>query len=64
MIVRAIIQARITISRLRGKSLMSVLEKTLLYRVVENVKSFKFIDEITIATTSSEADKPIVSAAK
>ncbi len=64
MIVRAIIQARMTSSRLRGKSLMSVLEKPLLYRVVENVKSFKFIDEITIATTSSEADKPIVSAAK
>lgn len=64
MIVRAIIQARMTSNRLRGKSLMSVLEKPLLYRVVENVKNLEFIDEITIATTSSEADKPIVSAAK
>ena len=64
MIVRAIIQARMTSNRLRGKSLMSILDKPLLYRVVENVKSFRFIDEITIATTPSEADKPIVSAAK
>jgi len=40
------------------------MDKPLLYRVVENVKNLNFIDEITIATTSSEADKPIVSAAK
>ncbi|QMU64026.1 MAG: hypothetical protein GKR88_06790 [Flavobacteriaceae bacterium] len=63
MKVRAIIQARMLSSRLRGKSLMSVSEKPLLYRVVENVKKLKFVDEIFIATSTLEADEPIVSAA-
>lgn len=64
MITRAIAQARMLSTRLRGKSLMSVSGIPILYRVVENIKKIDFIDEILIATTSLEADKPIVSAAQ
>ena len=63
MKTRAIVQARMLSTRLRGKSLMSVAGIPILYRVVENIKKIDFIDEIVIATTSLEADKPIVSAA-
>ena len=45
--------------RLRGKSLMPVNGIPLLFRVVENVKGLSFVDDITIATTHLEADKPI-----
>ena len=58
--VRAIIQSRMSSSRLRGKSLMPVNGIPLLFRVVDNVKSLPFVDDITIATTHLEADKPIV----
>jgi len=63
MKVRAIIQARMLSSRLRGKSLMSVAGIPLLYRVVNAVKAFPFIDEILIATTRAQADDPIAAAA-
>lgn len=61
--VRAVIQARMLSTRLRGKSLMSVAGIPLLYRVIESVKLLGFIDEIMIATTKSQADDPIVAAA-
>ena len=63
MKTRAIVQARMLSSRLRGKSLMSVSGTPLLYRVIENIKQLDFVDDIVIATTSLEADLPIVSAA-
>lgn len=63
MKVRAIIQARMLSSRLRGKSLMAVAGVPLLYRVVESVKKIPFIDEIMVATTFAEADDPIAAAA-
>ncbi|RPD91712.1 hypothetical protein EGM88_14320 [Aureibaculum marinum] len=50
--------------RLRGKSLMSVNEIPLLYRVINSVKKFDFIDEITIATTDLVADDPLEAAVK
>ncbi len=64
MKVRAIIQARMLSKRLRGKSLMSVNEIPLLYRVVNAVKNMDFIDDIIIATTEMIADGPIEAAAK
>jgi len=63
MKVRAIIQARMLSQRFRGKSLISVYEKPLLYRVVDSVKKLDFIDEIFIATTKMNADDPIEAAA-
>lgn len=64
MKTRAIIQARMLSKRLRGKSLMSVNEIPLLFRVVNAVKRMDFIDEITVATTDLIADDPIESAVK
>ncbi|MDQ3142560.1 MAG: N-acetylneuraminate synthase family protein [Bacteroidota bacterium] len=64
MKVIGIIQARMLSGRLRGKSLMAVNGIPLLYRVIRSVQKLKFIDEIIIATTKSEADDPIVAAAK
>jgi len=62
MKVRAIIQARMLSRRLRGKSLMSVNEIPLLYRVIDAVKKLDFIDEITVATTDLIADNPLEAA--
>lgn len=62
MKVRAIIQARMLSSRLRGKSLMAVNEIPLLYRVIAAVKQNTFIDEIIVATTDMIADDPIEAA--
>lgn len=64
MKVRAIIQARMLSSRLRGKSLIAVEGIPLLHRVVQSIKQFDFVDEIMIATTHSKADDPIVAAAE
>lgn len=60
----AIIQARMLSQRLRGKSLMAVNNTPLLYRVINNAKNLSFIDEIIVATTSLESDKPIIAAAQ
>lgn len=62
MKVRAIIQARMLSKRLRGKSLMSVNEVPLLFRVIDAVKQNKFIDDIIVATTDMIADDPIEAA--
>ena len=60
MIVRAIIQARMLSSRLRGKSLMAVAGRPLLDRVIERVGAMPFIDQICVATTRDAADEPIM----
>ena len=60
MTVRAIIQARMLSTRLRGKSLISVAGKPLLGRVLERLTAMSFLDEITVATTLDAADEPIV----
>lgn len=59
MKVRAIIQARMGSSRLRGKSLMPVAGVTLLTRVFNSVRNLPFIDEIMVATTLLPEDDPI-----
>lgn len=59
MKTRAIIQARMLSSRLRGKSLMAVAGKPLLLRVLERVSSLDFVNEIVVATTLDAADEPI-----
>jgi spore coat polysaccharide biosynthesis protein SpsF len=47
-------------TRLPGKVLKKVLDKTLLEYQIERVKRAKSIDEIIIATTTKESDDPIV----
>lgn len=57
--VRAIIQARMGSSRLRGKSLMHVAGIPLIERVMLMVKNLPFIDEVMVATTNLQEDNPI-----
>lgn len=60
----AVIQARMLSERLRGKTLMSINGKPLMYRVIENAQQLPFVDHVIVATTSLDADRPIVSAAE
>jgi sialic acid synthase SpsE/spore coat polysaccharide biosynthesis protein SpsF (cytidylyltransferase family) len=61
---RAIIQARMGSSRLRGKSLMPVAGLPLLHRVIETVRGLSVVDEVMVATTDLPEDEPVVSVAK
>jgi len=60
MKVRAIVQARMLSSRLRGKSLLSVGGGPLLGRVLQRIQAMSFVDEVVVATTLDAADEPIV----
>ncbi|MFC1743998.1 cytidylyltransferase domain-containing protein [Candidatus Riflebacteria bacterium] len=62
--VGAIIQARMGSTRLPGKVLKKLRDKTLLEILLKRVKKAKLVDEIIVATTSSDRDKPIVEIAK
>lgn len=56
---RAIIQARMGSSRLRGKTLSPILGIPLLKRVYQTITEFEFIDDIVVATSNLEEDDPI-----
>ncbi len=60
MKVAAIIQARLGSTRLPGKILKKVLDKTLLEYQIERVKRAQSINQIIVATTIKEQDHPIV----
>ena len=55
-----IIQARMSSTRLPGKSLMPLADKPLVYRMVERLKKCKKVDEIFIATSDQPEDKVLV----
>ena len=59
MKVRAVIQARMSSTRLRGKSLIAVAGRPLLLRVLERVARMPFVTETVVATTAEVADRPI-----
>jgi spore coat polysaccharide biosynthesis protein SpsF len=59
-----IIQARMTSTRLPGKSMMPLADKPLVYRMVERLKNCKKIDEIVIATSDQREDQVLVELAK
>ena len=60
MKIIAIIQARMGSTRLPGKVLKTIMNKTLLEYQLERVKRSLLIDEIVVATTDKESDNPIV----
>lgn len=60
MNIVAIIQARMTSTRLPGKVLKKVLNKTLLEYELERIMRSKLINEVVVATTTNETDDPIV----
>jgi spore coat polysaccharide biosynthesis protein SpsF len=59
-----IIQARMSSTRLPGKSMMPLAGKPLVYRMVERLKRCKKVDEIVIATSDQSEDQVLVELAK
>jgi len=60
MKVTAIIQARMTSTRLPGKVLMEVMGRPLLSYQIERLRFSKMIGNIIIATTTNKEDDPII----
>ena len=60
MNVIAIIQARMGSTRLPGKVLLNLEDKTALEHVIRRVKSSEYVDDIVVATTISKDDLRIV----
>jgi spore coat polysaccharide biosynthesis protein SpsF len=58
------IEARMSSSRLPGKTLKLLTGKPMLERMIERLKRVKMADQIIIATTVNPADEPIVELAK
>ncbi|MCC5982034.1 MAG: glycosyltransferase family protein [Oceanicaulis sp.] len=56
----AIIQARMTSSRLPGKTLMSLANRPMLQLVIERLQRSATLSDIIVATSAEEADDPIV----
>lgn len=57
--IGAVIQARMSSTRLPGKVVMEVLGKPLLQLLTERLKHSKYLDDIIIATTTNPADDPV-----
>lgn len=55
----AIIQARMTSSRLPGKVLIDIAGFPMLYHVIKRVSSALMVDQIVVATTDDPTDDPI-----
>jgi len=60
MKVVAVVQARMGSSRLPGKVLREILGKPMLWHLINRLKAAELVDEIIIATSSNEGDKPII----
>src|SRR5512133_4166659 len=58
--VVAIIQARMSSTRLPGKVLLDIGGRTVLDRMIERVKHSKLVSETVVATTTDSSDDPIV----
>lgn len=56
----ATIEARMSSSRLPGKVLMPLAGRPSLEQLVERVRRSRFIDEVVVATTTSEKDDEII----
>lgn len=59
-----IIQARLGSTRLPGKTLFKVLDKTILEYVIERTKKAKTVGNVIVATTTKKEDLAIVNSAK
>jgi len=62
--VVAIIQARVGSTRLPKKVLKKIAGKPMLWHVIDRVKKAKLVDEVVLATTTKEEDKPLLKLAK
>ena len=57
--IAAIIQARMTSTRLPGKIMLKTCNKTFLHHMIDRVKHSKTLDKIVIATTINKTDDVI-----
>ena len=57
--IAAIIQARMSSSRLPGKVMLDLAGAPVLVRVVERVRSAKLVDVVAVATSTDPSDDPI-----
>ena len=57
--IAAIIQARMTSTRLPGKIMLKTCNKTFLHHMIDRVKHSKTLDKIVIATTINKTDDTI-----
>lgn len=64
MKVVAIIQARMSSTRLPGKVLKRASGRTMLERMLERVKQARLVDQVVVATTTDPTDDAIVSACR
>ena len=55
----AIIQARMSSSRLPGKVLLDIAGEPMLARVIERAKRAKLVDKVIVATTTDPSDDPV-----
>ena len=55
----AIIQARMSSTRLPGKVLREIAGEPMLARVIERAKRAKLVDEVVLATTTDPSDDPV-----
>jgi spore coat polysaccharide biosynthesis protein SpsF len=60
----AILQARTASTRLPGKVMAELLGRPLLARVIERAQAIRGIDQIVVATTIAERDRPLLDLAK
>jgi len=60
----AIVQARMGSTRLPGKVLMDIAGQPMLRRVIERLKHTKLLDDIVIATSTNDEDKPVIKLAE
>jgi spore coat polysaccharide biosynthesis protein SpsF len=60
----AIIQARVGSTRLPRKVLKNIVGKPMLWHVIDRVKRATLVDEIVLAATRKEEDKPLLKLAK
>lgn len=60
MKVVAIIQARMGSTRLSGKVLRKLQDKTIIEHIVDRVEECKYVDEVVIATPSTDINRPLI----
>ena len=62
MKVLCIVQARMGSERLPGKVLKPILDKPMIMHVLDRLKKSRYIDEIVLATSQQDEEKPLVEA--
>jgi spore coat polysaccharide biosynthesis protein SpsF len=60
----AILQARVSSTRLPGKALKLILDQPMIIRQIERIQRAKLIDKLIIATSKDPSDDPLVAACK